>query len=160
MTIALIGIGQSLRGDDGAGPEAVRQWSRGHPQSASDPNLHIIITETPGLDLLEWIKDIDAAILVDAAESGEPAGTVRVRATIPAPGSTPAEKSAHGFGVAETLALAGIVGTRLPPRLVFITVEGSRWDMGSDLSDPVRRAIPSAVREIQNQIERWSFGLK
>jgi hydrogenase maturation protease len=160
MTIALIGIGQSLRGDDGAGPETVRLWSRDHPQSSADPNLHIITAETPGLELLELIRDTDAAILVDAAESGEPAGTVRVRTSLPAPGSTPAEKSAHGFGVAETLALAGIVGARLPARLVFITVEGSCWDMGTDLSDPVRRAIPGAVREIQNQMERWSSELK
>jgi hydrogenase maturation protease len=158
MNITLIGIGQPLRGDDGAGPEAVRQWSREHPEKASDPNLQIVITETPGLDLLELMRDTDAVILVDAAVSGDPAGTVRVRSALPKGISTPAEKTAHGFGVAETLALAGKIGTRLPARLVFIGVEGSRWDMGTDLSDPVQRAIPAVVREIQNQIESWSSG--
>jgi hydrogenase maturation protease len=158
MNITLIGIGQPLRGDDGAGPEAVRQWSRDHPEKSSDPSLQIVITETPGLDLLELMQAADAVILVDAAESGDPAGTVRVRSALPEAGSTAAEKTAHGFGVAETIALAGKIGARLPARLVFIGVEGSRWEMGQGLSKPVRRAIPDAVREIQNQIVRWSSG--
>jgi hydrogenase maturation protease len=156
MNITLIGIGQPLRGDDGAGPEAVRQWSREHPEKISDPNLHIVITETPGLDFLELVQDADVVILVDATDSGDPAGTVRIRSALPEASPTPAEKTAHGFGVAETIALAGRIGARLPAHLVFIGVEGSRWEMGSDLSEPVRRAIPDAVREIQNQISRWS----
>jgi hydrogenase maturation protease len=156
MNISLIGIGQPLRGDDGAGPEAVRQWSQAHPQSASNLKLQIEFIETPGLGLLELLQDSDAAILVDAAESGAAPGTVLVRTAPPKAGSMPAEKTAHGFGVAETLALAQSIGARLPPFLVFITVEGARWDLGAGLSDPVRRAIPDAVREIQNQFHHWS----
>jgi len=156
MNIALVGIGQPLRGDDGIGPEAVRQWSRQHAQSASDPSVQIVIAETPGLELLELMRDADAVILVDAAQSGDPAGTVRVRTSLPEAGSTPAEKTAHGFGVAEAIALARKIGARLPAHIVFIGVEGSRWELGEDLSDPVRRAIPEAAREIQNQISRWA----
>ena len=158
MNITLVGIGQPLRGDDGVGPEAVRQWSRDHSPKASDPNIKTIITETPGLELLELIQDSDVVILVDAVEGGDPAGTVRVRTGLPEAGSTPAEKTAHGFGVAETVAIAKKIGARLPAHIIFIGVEGSSWKMGEGFSDPVRRAVPDAVREIQNQIERWSTG--
>jgi len=156
MNITVVGIGQPLRGDDGVGPEAVRQWSREYSQSASDPNIKTILTETPGLDLLELIRDAEVLLLVDAVDSGEPAGTVRIHTSLPEAGSTPAEKTAHGFGVAETIALAKKIGARLPSHIIFIGVEGSRWKLGEDLSDPVRRAVPNVVREIQNQISRWT----
>jgi hydrogenase maturation protease len=158
MNITLIAIGQPLRGDDGVGPEAVRQWARENPQYSTDPNLKTIVTETPGLDLLDFLQDADVAILVDAVQSGEPAGTVRVHESLPEAGLTPAEKSAHGLGVAETIALAKRIGARLPPRIRFIGVEGSSWGLGESLSDPVRRALPDAVREIQNQILYWISG--
>ncbi|MGD0806617.1 MAG: hydrogenase maturation protease [Anaerolineales bacterium] len=158
MNITLVGIGQPLRGDDGVGPEAVRQWSHDQPRTASDPNIKTIIIETPGLELLELIQDSDVVILVDAVDGGDPAGTVRVRTALPEANFTPAEKTAHGFGVAETVALAKKIGACLPSHIIFIGVEGSKWKLGEDLSDPVRRAVPDAVREIQNQIERWSSG--
>jgi hydrogenase maturation protease len=157
MNITLLGIGQPLRGDDGVGPEAVRQWSREYPQTASDSFLHVVITETPGLDLLELFGEAEVVILVDAVESGDPAGTVSVRSWLPESGATSAEKTAHGFGVAETIALAGKIGARLPSHIVFIGVEGTQWELGMELSEPVRRAIPAAAREIQNQISRWAF---
>ena len=158
MNITLVGIGQPLRGDDGVGPEAVQQWSHDQPRTSSAPNIKIIIIETPGLDLLELIQHSDVVILVDAVDGGDPAGTVRVRTSLPEAGSTPAEKTAHGFGVAETVALAKKIGARLPSHIIFIGVEGSSWKLGDGLSDPVRRAVPDAVREIQNQIEHWSTG--
>ncbi len=158
MNITVVGIGQPLRGDDGAGPAAVRQWSRDYSQTASAQNIKTLIAETPGLDLLDLIQDADGLVLVDAIEGGEPAGTVRVRNSIPESNSTPAEKTAHGFGVAETIALARKIGARLPSHTVFIGVEGSTWGISEDLSDPVRRAIPDVVREIQNQILNWVSG--
>jgi hydrogenase maturation protease len=156
MKITLVGIGQPLRGDDGVGPEAVRQWSHDQPRTASAPNIKIIIIETPGLDLLDFIQDSDVAILVDAVDSADSAGTVRVRTALPEAGSKPAEKTAHGFGIAETVALAKEIGAPLPSHIIFIGVEGSSWKLGENLSDPVRRAVPDAVREIQNQISYWS----
>jgi hydrogenase maturation protease len=156
MNITLIGIGQPLRGDDGVGPEAVRRWSREFPQTSSNPKIKTIITETPGLNLLEYFQDVDVVILVDAEDSGNPAGAVRVHSSIPEAGSTPAEKTAHGFGVAETIAIARELGVCLPPHIILIGVEGSQWELGKDLSEPVRRAVPLAVREIQNQILQWS----
>jgi hydrogenase maturation protease len=156
MNIALVGIGQPLRGDDGVGPEAVRQWSQDHPRTASAPNIKTIIVETPGLDLLELIQESNVVILVDAVDGAGSTGTVHVRTELPEAGSTSAEKTAHGFGVAETVALAKKIGARLPAHIIFIGVEGSNWKLGDDLSDPVRRAVPDAVREIQNQISYWS----
>ncbi len=149
MNIAVIGIGQSLRGDDGIGPEAVRCWSAGYPSTAQDPQIHILLLETPGLGLLTDLEPADAALLVDAVATGRPAGTVCVFDPIPDTGLSAAEKTAHGFGVAETISVARKTGAKLPTRLILIGIEGSRYDLGEGLSNPVRAAIPLAVETIQ-----------
>jgi hydrogenase maturation protease len=152
MNIALFGIGQSLRGDDGIGPETVRRWSLEHTSAASDPRVKTYILEAPGLDLLDYLEEADAAVIVDAVSSGAAPGAIHVTPTIPESGMSAAEKTAHGFGVAETLAVARRTGRRLPGVIYLVGVEGAGYELGSGLSEPVRNALPDAVRAIQKQI--------
>ena len=99
----LIGIGQSLRGDDAAGLEAVRLWQAQYPQTAQ--KLQVELSELPGLALLDRLDGMEAAILVDAVQSRATPGTIqRLGPEELAAFSTDAQ-SAHGWGVAETLAL-------------------------------------------------------
>ncbi len=155
MKISVIGIGQSLRGDDGIGPEAVHRWSQDRPPISPDPRVETVFLETPGLDLLEYLEDTDAAVLVDAVSSGNIPGTVQVVTSFPETGISSGEKTAHGFGVAETIALARKSGSRMPGRLTLIGIEASEFTMGRGLSEPVRLAIPEVVREIQRIIDEW-----
>jgi hydrogenase maturation protease len=158
MKISIIGIGQPLRGDDGIGPEAVRRWLKDFPAPTSDPFIETVFLETPGLGLLEYLEGADAAILVDAVSSGQPAGTVHTPSTLTESPWSSGEKSAHGFGVAESIALARKTGSRLPDRLLLIGIEGTDFTMGSGLSEPVRAALPKAAEEIQKAVEAWTSG--
>jgi hydrogenase maturation protease len=155
MNIAVIGIGQSLRGDDGIGPEAVRHWSADFPATANDPHIQILLLETPGLGLLDDLAEADAAILVDAVSTGCPAGTLRVFDPIPNTRLSAAEKTAHGFGVAESISVARKTGARLPPRLILIGVEGGQYKLGHGLSDLVRESIPVAASKIQECVSEF-----
>jgi hydrogenase maturation protease len=152
MNIAVIGIGQSLRGDDGIGPATIRQWSLDFPATASNPRVKTILLETPGLDLLDCFEGSDSVILVDAICTGRPAGTIQVIMSLPESGLSAAEKTAHGFGVAESISVARKTGMPLPERLILIGIEGRRYDLGSGLSDPVRAAIPDAAARIQEKV--------
>jgi hydrogenase maturation protease len=152
MNIAVIGIGQSLRGDDGIGPETVRRWTADFPQTATDPRIQTLLLETPGLGLLDDLAGSDAVILVDAVSTGQPTGTVRVFDPIPDTSLSAAEKTSHGFGVVESISLARKTGARLPESLILIGVEGGQYELGRSLSDPVRAALPVAVEKIQEII--------
>jgi hydrogenase maturation protease len=153
MNIAVIGIGQPLRGDDGIGPAAVRLWSEdSRPASFSPHSLQVEILETPGLALIDSLQDCDAAVLVDAVSTGRPAGTVSVFPAVPETGITAAEKTAHGFGVAETLSLARRSGARLPDPIRMIGVEGEQYQLGKGLSESVLAAMPNAAAWIQKSI--------
>lgn len=152
MNVIVIGIGQSLRGDDGIGLAAVRQWSQDFPSSTADPRIKTILLETPGLDLLDYFEGSDSVILVDAISTGRPAGEIQVITSVPETGLSAAEKTAHGFGVAETISVALKTGIRLPEHLILIGVEGDQYELGRGLSEPVRRAIPGAAAKIQEKV--------
>ncbi|MFN2300009.1 MAG: hydrogenase maturation protease [Anaerolineales bacterium] len=153
MRLLVLGIGHELRGDDGAGPQAVRCWQQQHPAVLHDPIIDILLMETPGLELLDYLEGADAAVLVDAVTSGKPPGTVQVFDPFPESRPSAGEKTAHGFGIAESIALARTAGKRLPDVLILIGIEVSQVALGSNLSEPVRLAMPQAVKAIQQAVE-------
>jgi len=154
MEIVIIGIGQSLRGDDGAGLAAVQHWQRAYPNSANHPSLRIEMVELPGLSLLDLIFGTSAAILVDAVRSGAKPGTLHLLSESDLDAFETDSGSAHGVGVAESLALGNrLYHERMPADIILIGVEASGFGVGEILSPEVQRAIPIAARTIEEQLQ-------
>lgn len=156
MKIAVIGIGQSLRGDDAAGLETVRRWQEEYPETAARPEVQIEASELPGLALLDLLEDVDAAVLVDAVQSLKKPGRLHQLGPNELSAFAPDSQSAHGWGVAETLQL----GRRLNPALNeipirIIGIEAEQILMGSGLSQAVNEAIPSACRAVEQEVNRF-----
>ena len=152
MKITVIGIGQSLRGDDAAGLEAVRLWQKQQPDSAMRD--HVELSELPGLSLLDMLGGMDAAILVDAVHNSSAPGTLHRLGPDDLASFTPDAGSAHGWGVADTLQL----GRSLYPwladcRISLIGIEAGLMDMGADLSPQVQAALIGAVRMIEKEVQ-------
>ena len=152
MKIAVIGIGQSLRGDDAAGLEAVRLWQEKYPQSAA--RVRMELAELPGSGLLDLLEGIDAAILVDAVHSSAAPGTLIRIGPEDLASFTPDARSAHGWGVAETLQL----GRSLYPSLAsccitLIGIVGKQFDLGAGLSPEVRATLAGAVERIEKVVQ-------
>lgn len=147
--ITVIGIGQSLRGDDAVGLEAVRRWREQFNETASRPEVQVEVCELPGLGLLDLFEGADSVLLVDAVQSGASPGTIhRVgpgELAAFAAGST----SAHGWGVAETLELARQLGLPLP-RIHLIGIEAGQMEIGAGLSAEVEAVIPKVCLAIED----------
>lgn len=153
MKIAVIGIGQSLRGDDAAGLEAVLRWQERHPETAGKPEIIAETRELPGLELLDLLGSVDAAVLVDAVCSSAPAGTIHRLDPDQLSAFAGGAQSAHGWGVAETLALAERLN--LPARAIklrIVGIEAVRLEPGSTLSPEVERAIPAACEALHAEV--------
>ena len=69
----MIGLGNTLRHDDGAGVEVIRRLAR----RATARGIAVHEHHGEPLALLDLWEGARAAVLVDAARSGAPAGTVR-----------------------------------------------------------------------------------
>jgi hydrogenase maturation protease len=155
MQLVLVGIGQSLRGDDGAGIAAIHYWRKTFKESAQHPQIRVELAELPGLALLDLLSDSRSAIIVDAVRSERPPGTVHLVHESELAAFTAGSKSAHGWGVAETLNLGRQLDTHsLPARISIIGIEVGQVNLGSDLSPQVQKALPSAARLIEEQVQQ------
>lgn len=155
MHLVVVGIGQSFRGDDGAGLAAVETWRKSY-QSAQDPRIRIEVTELPGLALLDLLADAQAAIIVDALKSGNTPGAIRLLNQYDLAAFGKGSGSAHGWGVAETLTLGKqLEPEKLPARLAMIAIEAGGLELGRQLSQEVQNALPTAARLIEEQVQRF-----
>lgn len=88
-----------------------------------DPDkVEVLALDRPGPRLIEHMRGADTVILVDAVKSGAKAGTLYRLEGRALDGMVAHHTSSHGFGLAETLALADRMG-ELPRHLKFIGLE-------------------------------------
>ena len=140
----VVGVGNDYRSDDGAGLAVVRQIREAGPAGVT------VREETGDIgEMSECWPDFDMVILVDAVQSGAPAGTIlRFDAQQePLPQVFVPHVSSHGFTVAEAIALAQTLG-RMPRRLIVYGIEGSTFTDGVGLSPQVEEAIAEVAHRI------------
>jgi len=139
MTTVVIGIGNALRGDDGAGI-AVAERLGG-----------LACDEEPSRLIEAW-EGADAAVLVDTVMSGAAPGTIHYfnASEEPIPARS-LRSSTHAIGLAETIELARALG-RLPRSVVVYGIEGARFDAGTPLSPEVEAAVTRLVATIEEEL--------
>ncbi|HLD94744.1 MAG TPA: hydrogenase maturation protease [Anaerolineales bacterium] len=149
--IIVIGIGQELRGDDGAGLAVVCRWQRQYPQTSS--RVRVELYPLPGLDLINVWDGARVAIIVDAVHcDARPGSLYKLNPDDLASFGADAA-SAHGWGLAETLKLAAELA--LPgevPEIRTLAISGSNFKLGTGLSPAVKRALPAAVAHLQEMV--------
>jgi hydrogenase maturation protease len=149
MSTRVIGVGSPF-GDDRAGWEVVAALEAALGSAAVSPlRVDIRACDRPGAALVHMLAGVEHAVFIDVALSaGSPAGSVRWigEREIEARRAV----SSHGFGLAEALALARALG-EAPPRVSVLAISAARL-AGDALSDPVREAVPVAVREVLARI--------
>jgi hydrogenase maturation protease len=146
--VLVVGIGNAMRGDDGAGLEVVRRLREGGPVTG----VTVCTLEGEGIGLLDAWEGASAVVLVDTVQSGSAPGTVhRLDAAAKSlPGGLRTSSSTHAVGVADAIELARVLG-RLPARLVVYGIEGERFDAGAALSAPVAAVIDDVAGRVMRE---------
>ncbi len=151
MLVRVIGCGNPGAGDDAAGLIVAEDVRARAPE-----NVDVVRSRDP-LRVLDLLEGADRVIVVDAVRStlgGRAPGTL-VRAEA-GPDGLPAELrsslSSHGLGIAETIGIAAAVGSTAP--IVFHGVEAGTVEVGSDLSEEVRAALPGLVDAVLADVTR------
>jgi hydrogenase maturation protease len=153
IKVAVIGVGQSLRGDDAAGLAAVRQWRENFPETASRPEVRVETQELPGLALLDLIEGAETAILVDAVQSSAIPGTIHILSEKDLLAFPADAKSAHGWGIAETLDMGRLLGKTEKTSVRLIGIEAEQMAPGMGLSKTIQDAILLVCDAIQDEVE-------
>jgi hydrogenase maturation protease len=140
----IIGCGNRQRGDDAAGIMVAEQLQ------ARGIAAEVSLGSTA--DLIEAWSGANDVILVDAVTTHASVGTVHLwDARHPLP-SGQSSGSTHGLGVAEAIELARAMNC-LPPRLRIYGIEGHRFEIGSEASAEVKRAVAEVVQRIAGEVK-------
>jgi hydrogenase maturation protease len=155
--VLVIGVGNELRGDDGAGIEVARRLRQ---PAAAREGVEVREHQGEPTELLDAWQGAEAVVLVDTMRSGAPPGTIRRfdASEAPLPRGLGGATSTHAVGLIETLELARAVG-RLPTRVVVYAIEGQCFEAGAPITGAVRSRVDDlAVRvlgEVRDEVA-WS----
>ena len=119
-----------------------------------DPEqVEVLALDRPGPRLIEHMRGADTVILVDAVKSGAAPGTLHRLEGHALDGLVAHQTSSHGFGLAETLALADRMG-ELPTHLKFLGLEAGAKPFSSDeiihLAKAVDETAKAALDSLKN----------
>lgn len=144
-TVTIIGVGSPF-GTDQLGWFAVDWLERSELcKRFSDLQLNYYQADRPGALLLEQLHDADAAIIIDAMQSGSSFGTLRTFTLEEVLRQHTGLVSSHAFGVGESLALGASLGAL--PRLLMI--------VGIEMGDGMREVVlpDSTAHQLLSLIE-------
>lgn len=146
--ITVIGIG-SPHGADQTGWEVIECLKQEHTlQTLFPERITLISCDRPGTILLDYLKDADLAVLVDAIEGGT-AGNRR-RLTKDEILIAPSSISSHVVGVAEALALGDKLDI-LPEQIVLFGLEtGNQANGYIPGEDVIKQLANSIVAELED----------
>jgi len=149
----ILGIGNTLLSDEGAGIHALNLLQLYHPDL---PNLTYVDGGTLSFTLAAYIEDCDKLIVFDAAELKAPAGTVRAMV-----GSEmdeflgAARRSPHEVGLLDLFDIARLTES-LPTNRALIGIQPQHIGWGMSPTDPVGKALSVAVNEAEELLVRWN----
>jgi hydrogenase maturation protease len=146
----VVGVGNTILSDDGAGVHAARLLQR-------DPRVPAGVTildgGTLGLELLPYVSDASRVLFLDAVDLGEEPGT-RARMTGNDLLAISGGFSAHQLGVADLVAALALASAG-PQDIVVLGVQPANTDWGTSLSPGVDASLPWMVDAALAQLRLW-----
>ena len=150
-SFAILGIGNNLLQDDGAGIHAVRHFD----ESNNDPTIDCLDGGTVGLALLDRLCDLDGLIAIDAMRLGKPAGSVTVLEGDDMDAYLRNHHgSAHEVGLSDLMDALRLSG-ELPLRRALVGIEPECIDWGTRPTRAIAAALPKASAATGALIAGW-----
>jgi len=144
MSVLVVGVGNRLRRDDGAGPEAADRVR------AARPEVDVAEVNGDASRLLDLWAGRAHVVLVDAVRTGAPPGVChlwRLRAGEWGDAEPSSLVSSHLVGVVDAIDLGRALG-RVPETLDVVGVEVLDLGSGAGLSDPVAAGLGVVVDRV------------
>ncbi len=145
-SVAVFGIGNPDRGDDGVGAAVVNALAGRLPSPVG-----LQARSGDMLALIDAFEGCDVAICVDAARGARAGAIHRIDLTDETLPGDLVFVSSHAFGLPEAFALARALGT-LPGRVIVYAVEGNSFGYGAGLSPAVAAAVDDVADRVVREV--------
>ncbi len=144
MKTLVLGIGNTILGDDGVGVETVKAIA----ERISDDNVDILDTPYDGLNLFDFIRDYERLIVIDAVltQNSEAGKVYRLTPdALPPPSASGA--ASHNLNLATTLELGNRLFPGEMPRevTIFTVAIDDVVTITEEMTDSVKQAIPELI---------------
>ena len=149
-SILVLGVGNVLLTDEGAGVRAVEQLQL---QYLFPPQVELIDGGTMGLDLLGYLDDKTHLFIVDAIVSTQPPGSVVIEKLLDPPAYFRQKISPHQIGLSELLAVAAMQDC-LPPSITLFGIVPLDLSTGMGMSPEVEAAVERVVLAVVKELGR------
>lgn len=150
--VAVIGVGNEFRRDDGVGPAVVAALSE-RPDEPRLTGVDLVVADGEPTRLVDALAGLDVAVIIDAARCDPPEPGRVHRHVVDGTSLPPSAGSSHGLGVPEAIQLAAVLD-RLPERVIVHTVEADELGYGTGLSPAVAAAVPHVADAVLADL-RW-----
>ena len=154
MNTLVLGLGNTLLGDEGVGVHVVQSMQQKHPDLTG---VTFLDGGTLSFTLASYIEEADNLIIIDAAQLNSSPGDISVYVGNDMDRFVTGNrnKSVHEVNITDILALAHLTD-ELPERRALIGIQPQLIDWSDTLSEPVQNAIPEACKVAFNLIIKWT----
>ncbi len=144
--IAVVGVGNVLMGDEGAGVEAVRMLG----ELGCPDNVDLIDAGAAFFTVATGLRNYKKLIVIDAVRGGGKPGTL-YRFTMDDVSCQDMLLSLHDLGVVDSLKLESMVG-RIPDEIIFFGIEPQSIELSMGLSPAVRSNMERLVSKVLEEM--------
>jgi hydrogenase maturation protease len=149
----ILGFGNILLGDDGAGVQLVERLRAQLPGSACE----FVDGGTMSFSLLSHVETANALLVIDAAELGKPAGATELFENEEMDGflKSARRRTVHEVGLVDLLDMARLRDC-LPHRRALLCIQPALIDWSESLSPAVEAAFGQASALARAVLARWN----
>ena len=152
--VLVLGIGNTLLGDEGAGVRAMELMRTSYP----DPNTEYVDGGTLSFTLTQYIEEADHLIVIDAANFGGPPGAWKCFIDEEMDDFLSKRgRSVHEVSLSDLLDIARLT-ERLPRRRALLGIQTQHVDWGENLSPPVSTAVREVSEAARHLAQSWRHG--
>lgn len=143
MKAVVLGVGNTLRADEGVGVRVVEALERDYRLPAG---AVAIDAGTSSMEMLEVLSHLDFLLVVDAIAAGKPPGTLVKLAGDEVPVFFRRNLSPHGIGLSDVLAALEFMGAE-PRETVIVGVQPVSLELSTELTPEVAACVPTLVAQ-------------
>lgn len=146
--ILILGIGNTLLGDDGVGVRTVELLR----ERELPPSVELLEGGTRGLALVDELPGREQVVVIDALDAGREAGAICRLDEKQLENHAGGGLSLHDFGLLEALEMARLLGDA-PREVILYGVQPKQIGLGLELSPEVSRALPELLELVLAEIK-------
>jgi hydrogenase maturation protease len=149
----VLGFGNVLLSDDGAGVRLVERLRHELPPSSAE----LVDAGTLSFSLLSYVEEAESMLVIDAADLNGSPGAIGLfeGGAMDVFLKSARQRTVHEVGLTDLLDMARLHNC-LPERRALLCIQPLRIDWSEKLSVPVAQALPEAARMARATLQRWT----